>query len=156
MAMSAAQPLESTLRSTSLKAIHHTAQHLRVWLAGSGLSYGCAARGQFIRAHPPVLGSACDLTGADISDGERDRGSRTRRRFSPATLRVGTDAGWRSSNSLRRSHRFGNIDKPAVLAHDGANSMTSERMLRSRVLPKTFAGHGTRLPPISSELRYGV
>jgi hypothetical protein len=62
MAMLAVQQLESTHPSTRLIAIRAAAQHLRVWLAASGLSYGCAAREQFTRAHPTIFGNACELT----------------------------------------------------------------------------------------------
>jgi hypothetical protein len=47
---------------TRVEAIHRCAQHLRVWLGATGLSYDRAAREVFVRAHPALFGRAYEVT----------------------------------------------------------------------------------------------
>jgi hypothetical protein len=48
--------------STRLDSIRRCSQHLRSWLAVTGLAYDCAAREGFVRAHPALFGRAFEVT----------------------------------------------------------------------------------------------
>jgi hypothetical protein len=53
---------EATLPTSRVESIHRCAQHLRVWLAATGLTYDTAAREGFVRAHPDLFGRAHEVT----------------------------------------------------------------------------------------------
>ena len=48
--------------SRDADSIHRCAQHVRLWLAAAGTSYGHAAREAFARAHPTLFGRAYHVT----------------------------------------------------------------------------------------------
>jgi hypothetical protein len=44
------------------ESVSPCARHCQLWLALSGLSYGCTAREAFARAHPAMFGRAYEVT----------------------------------------------------------------------------------------------
>lgn len=44
------------------ESIHRAAQHLRLWLAATGVAYDQSARLAFVRAHPALFGQAYEVT----------------------------------------------------------------------------------------------
>jgi len=52
----------ATFPSNRLESIHRGVQHVRVWLAATGLTYDSSAREAFVRAHPALFGRAYQVT----------------------------------------------------------------------------------------------
>jgi hypothetical protein len=52
----------TSLPFTRVESIRRCAQHLRLWLAATGLPYNHVAREHFVRAHPVLFGSAYEVT----------------------------------------------------------------------------------------------
>src|SRR5262245_13478158 len=52
----------SQFSSSPVESVNRSAEHLREWLATTGLAYGCSARERFVRAHPALFGSSYQLT----------------------------------------------------------------------------------------------
>ena len=50
------------LQSTRVESIRRCAQHVRLWLAATGLPYSRLAREHFVRAHPALFGRAYEVT----------------------------------------------------------------------------------------------
>jgi hypothetical protein len=50
------------MNSIMLQSVSPCLRHCQLWLATSGLSYGCTAREEFARAHPALFGRAYEVT----------------------------------------------------------------------------------------------